>query len=667
MSDVPILELFPRSVLWNILWAVSGVVLWGRSLVALSAACKRGRIHLKTLPESIVTKFLTYNDCTDRMNRSINVELELEAGDYVVVVKIDALRNEQIMPVEDVIRAFAKERREKLLRIGFAYDLAHSKGRPIETPEEKAARENYEKKKRDRERKKMAKLIMKQREEERKLTIRQTIKKKKATEKARARAKAREEKRQAKKEAKEKAEEEQKKKRQEEEGADKPGGETTAPGDAADAKIKGTESTDKLENKDNGAQEEPGDKKGDKLEISCDDKSVADGSKDGNDSSTEPGENTPASSIMFERTPVEAEETQEEDAYVTAAEEEVESQPATSLEKSTGEEPPPTPKASQSKPQKAVPEPSADKARPSLHNHVDIGVQTGPGLPLPPRAPGPPPGYIFSAPPPPPPRGPSYGHPRAQRHHLPPHLRAIPYASPPPPPPPQHHDASSSYFSDGSTDDAVEDLDSVSEISEHEIDLYLEAQGKARAAAARAAKANQPASPPPPSGPSCEDELNEFEKDPWNAVGVFGLRVYYKSDGGDDEVVKLRVERPSQWVWEDDSDDEADDEKEKGKADEAKEAREAREEANESQVLDIDDSGKDAVAENVTAEEKKEDEKALDAEASAQTTADGGESVRKAGESESKSDTEIGKGPKNQKIENPKPQADESHKEETGT
>lgn len=601
------------------------------------------------------------------MNRSINVELELEAGDYVVVVKIDALRNEQIMPVEDVIRAFAKERREKLLRIGFAYDLAHSKGRIIETPEEKVARENYEKKKRDRERKQMAKLIMKQREEDRKHAIRQTMKKKKATEKARARAKARDERRQAKKVAKEKAELELEKKERDQEGTS---GEAMVQGKTTAAKAKNTESTDKLDNEDSGVQAMTGDKKGVRLEISCDDKSVSGGSKDGNDSSTEAGDNTPASSTMFERTPVEAEETQEEDAYVTAAEEEGESQPTTSMETSTREEPPPTPKASkpktlQPKPEKAVSKPSADKAERPLHNHVDIGVQTGPGLPFAPRSPGPPPGYLYSPPPPPPPsRGPLYGHPQGQRHHLPPHLRGGPYTMRPMPPPPPPPGPSSSCTSDASTDDGIEDLESVSEVSEHEIDLYLEAQGKARAAAARAAKANQPSNPSPPSGPSCEDELNEFEKDPWNAVGVFGLRVYYKSDSGsgDDEIVKLRVERPNPWAWEDDSDDEADDEKEKGKGDDAKEAKE---EANESQVLDIDDSAKDAVAENVTAEEKKEDVKALEGEASAQTTSAEGKVAKKAGDSESGSskDTEIGKGPGEPKVEPVQQQVEASTKE----
>ncbi|KAK2615166.1 hypothetical protein N8I77_001941 [Diaporthe amygdali] len=619
-----------------------------------------------------------------RMNRSINVELELEAGDYVVVVKIDALRNERIMPVEDVIRAFAKERREKLLRIGLAYDIAHSKGRIIETPEEKTAREAYEKRKRDRERKKMAKLIMKQREEDRKHAIRQTMKKKKATEKARARAKARAERRQARREAKEKAEEEDRKKKEEavssngtqEKAADKSSGELEAQDDTVSAEVKDTEGADKLGTKDSGAQTVPGDEKGARLEIQGHDRSAAEGSKDGTDSSTEAGENTPASSTMFERTPVQAEDTQEEDAYVTAAEDEGGSQPTTSAETSNREEPPPTPRAVKPKPEKSEPKRSVDKVQPPTLDKVDIGVQTGPGLPERQRIPGPPPGYVYS-PPPPPPRGQLYGHPRGGRHpprdygHLPPHIRAVPYSSLPPPPPPGRGfggppDASSSDLSDASTDDVIDDFDSLSEVSEHEIDLYMEAQDKARAAAARAAKANQPtSSPPPPNGPSCVDELNEFEKDPWNAVGVFGLRVYYKSDGKDDpdnEIVKLRIERPNPYVWEDDSDDEADDEKEKGTAEKGKEAKE---EANESQVLDIDDSAKDAVAEDITAREKKEDEKALEGEPPAQKTPDDGTDVKKeADETEGSKDTEIDKKSGEAKVDEPKQPAETSIKEE---
>ncbi|KAK1831579.1 hypothetical protein QBC39DRAFT_391170 [Podospora conica] len=99
-----------------------------------------------------------------RMKRSVNVELELEAGEYVVLVKIDADRFDELIPAEDMVRRNAKYRREKLLRIALAYDLAHSKAKIIETEEEKAAREAYEKRKKEKYRERMRKAIMKEKE-----------------------------------------------------------------------------------------------------------------------------------------------------------------------------------------------------------------------------------------------------------------------------------------------------------------------------------------------------------------------------------------------------------------------------------------------------------------------------------------------------------------------
>ena len=104
---------------------------------------------------------------------------------------------------------------------------------------------------------------------------------------------------------------------------------------------------------------------------------------------------------------------------------------------------------------------------------------------------------------------------------MPPHLRGGPYG---PPGPPDMLYTSESEDSESPLDDGLDDMDSVSEVSEHDIDMYMEAMEKARCAAARGGKA--PPSPQQhPSSPRYEDELDEFEKDPWNAVGVFGLRV----------------------------------------------------------------------------------------------------------------------------------------------
>lgn len=67
-----------------------------------------------------------------RMRRSVNIELDLDRGDYEVKIKITASRREQVKPIEQVIRENANSRRNKLSRLGLAYDLAHSKGRVAE-------------------------------------------------------------------------------------------------------------------------------------------------------------------------------------------------------------------------------------------------------------------------------------------------------------------------------------------------------------------------------------------------------------------------------------------------------------------------------------------------------------------------------------------------------
>ncbi|KXX79311.1 Calpain-B [Madurella mycetomatis] len=94
-------------------------------------------------------------------SRSCNVELNLEAGDYTVLVKIEAHRCPGRMSPEDVVGRYAESHREKLLRIGLAYDLAHSKARAVETPEEKAERQAYEKRKKAKRLENLRRNIMK--------------------------------------------------------------------------------------------------------------------------------------------------------------------------------------------------------------------------------------------------------------------------------------------------------------------------------------------------------------------------------------------------------------------------------------------------------------------------------------------------------------------------
>lgn len=62
------------------------------------------------------------------MNRSATVELDLEAGQYCVMVKITATRNKSAKTPADVVRETCEKRRDKLMAVGLSYDLAHAKG-----------------------------------------------------------------------------------------------------------------------------------------------------------------------------------------------------------------------------------------------------------------------------------------------------------------------------------------------------------------------------------------------------------------------------------------------------------------------------------------------------------------------------------------------------------
>ena len=80
--------------------------------------------------------------------RSCSTELDLEAGSYSVVFKISAGKSTGTPPPEQVIREISRRYREKLLQVGLSYDMAHAKGRVVETPEEIKAKEERKEKKR---------------------------------------------------------------------------------------------------------------------------------------------------------------------------------------------------------------------------------------------------------------------------------------------------------------------------------------------------------------------------------------------------------------------------------------------------------------------------------------------------------------------------------------
>ncbi|KAI5920972.1 hypothetical protein F4810DRAFT_702610 [Camillea tinctor] len=164
------------------------------------------RLHKKGQEGYVVRSISPY--C---QNRSVNVELKLEAGDYVVLLKVNATRNLEILPIEEVIRNNARQRRDKLVAVGMSYDLAHSKGKVIETPEEKQAKKDAEKRKKDKEREEFRKQIM----DDRRAEHDRIVKDRKKRKERRAKAKSKERARKAKKAAKAKAKEEAKRKRRE--------------------------------------------------------------------------------------------------------------------------------------------------------------------------------------------------------------------------------------------------------------------------------------------------------------------------------------------------------------------------------------------------------------------------------------------------------------------
>jgi hypothetical protein len=148
------------------------------------------------------------------MRRSVTAELELEPGEYHVLMKVEAEKLSWALPVEDVVRNNAKGRRDKLLRIGLAYDLAHAKGELKLTDEEKKLQRKMEAKKKANERKEMKDKMMKDKKKRKHNDNKELRKQRAAAEKRNAKGKARAAKRAEKErvenEKREKAEKEKK-------------------------------------------------------------------------------------------------------------------------------------------------------------------------------------------------------------------------------------------------------------------------------------------------------------------------------------------------------------------------------------------------------------------------------------------------------------------------
>ncbi|KAK8063369.1 calpain family cysteine protease [Apiospora saccharicola] len=159
------------------------------------------RVHKAGQEDYVVRSISPY--C---QKRSVNVELDLEAGDYMVLMKVNATRNMSILPIEEMVRCYARDRRDKLVAVGMSYDLAHSKGQVVETEEEKKAQKEFERRKKETEKREQKKKLMQARERDRYFDVKELMKRRERKAKNKAKEEAKkarhEEKKRVKKEAK---------------------------------------------------------------------------------------------------------------------------------------------------------------------------------------------------------------------------------------------------------------------------------------------------------------------------------------------------------------------------------------------------------------------------------------------------------------------------------
>ena len=104
------------------------------------------------------------------MNRSATTELDLEAGEYLVMIKITASRDKSKTTPEEIVKRTCQTRPEKLMAVGLSYDLAHAKGHLRDSELER--KERLRRERRDKRRLKAKKIFAAQRKVEKKEKLR---------------------------------------------------------------------------------------------------------------------------------------------------------------------------------------------------------------------------------------------------------------------------------------------------------------------------------------------------------------------------------------------------------------------------------------------------------------------------------------------------------------
>ncbi len=371
------------------------------------------------------TDYITRSHGNYWMRRSVTAELELEPGEYSVLVRIVATKNDG-PSVEQMVRDNARERPDKLMRIGLAYDLAHAKGQMKETSEEKKDRKAKEEEAKKKEKKEMKEKLMREKKARKHTDNREKKRARADRDKKKLKEKAKAAKRAEKKKArKEKAEKEEKEREQ----ADKESKEAPKPEESKAAEV---------ENNTTTSAESP----------------AITETKSEEPASTE-AKLTESATEQAAATPGSTEEAKTDASTTPAAEEK-------------------KPEVEQAKPAEPITELTSEKKDDKVPAALDAPSS------------------------------------EEKTTTFPDPSAAVPDIV---------------EGGEEADSDSDSDLDSIcSDISSVAISEYV-AEAKAAAEAARV-------EPP-------EEELDEFEQDPWNAIAVVGLRVYSK-----DATVAVKVVRP---------------------------------------------------------------------------------------------------------------------------
>ncbi|KAL8393228.1 hypothetical protein RB595_003137 [Gaeumannomyces hyphopodioides] len=633
-------------------------------------------------------EYLVRSQTPYRMNRSVNVELDLEAGDYTVLVRIDTERDTGILPPEDMVRALSRSRREKLARVALSYDLAHAKGRIVETDAEREARLALERRGVERSRRRIKRALMEQRQRQYLrecmglLDARREVakrKERKERKKARAETKAKE-KKAAQEESEKKAAEGKEKEAKENSGEDKNG--AGASGHEKTAQTGQTGERDATKAAQVSEKEAAGLEANEAGQGHSAASSSAPTARPETGGSGQ-GEKLPAGDASSQTRILPAPEMARAEGEAQAAPQpEAPSAPTQAKEPALGEQtltppmpgswsvtitafapgPPGAPNTEEQRPSQQptmlvtpvigpptinapLQDASTQTADGPLNGEPHAGGDAPPGLahealPRPPSPPRldfpyqhahmqyrPPPGCRGASPPPELFRRPPWQQQQQRQgplpHYLPgppQHRRAGPHHSPHPaaalpPPPGLGSEAGGGEDNEGSDCD-LSSVSSVSDVSDREVELQLELMrmdgqlpmpssrrrrrmrrppfGGGGPASPNAGRRTPPPMLPLPRGPPPRRNPDdaELESDPWNAVAVVGLRVYYRMGEGearDADVVTLRIVRPTS-VPDDDSDSDSGSEGEGGGAKDRWPWNRKK-----VKIPDVDDSARDAV------------------------------------------------------------------------